>query len=430
MSENTPMAATEADRQDASAWQRGYDYGRGHDDDTECQQGTLTKITLPATAENTAALHGMMLGEPTLLATPHGDHLDVHQPKVVVEPGTVGRATCDFTAEGHVHPNVRVWRLRPGRVAPWVTESGKFLREDQVTDFVPDEDTKALRAELETAQARLDGMTRHRDLRERERDEAKRYITALQNQTDAAEERARLAERDARAEHAEAERLRAQIGRLTEERAAECIGNAFQTWATDSTVRDAARRVVAMVAAEPAQGTDTQLATALMPIADAPDIENVPAASSMHVLMECVTEIYGGVRQIQEALSPETQAERMRALAPTAVELMKELDDGAVPLPDRDQIARTVHQTDIARADATTDRWVDLSPAMVETYYAHADAVLALMPYAVTEETLADAITEVGLPDVCTMSDTDFYAAIREHAKAVLGHLREQVSRG
>lgn len=53
-------------------------------------------------------------------------------------------------------------------------------------------------------------------------------------------------------------RLQAQMGRLTEERAAECIGNAFQTWSTHPTVQDAARRVVAMVQAEP---QEAQIAT-------------------------------------------------------------------------------------------------------------------------------------------------------------------------
>lgn len=55
----------------------------------------------------------------------------------------------------------------------------------------------------------------------------------------------------------------------------------------------------------PAHGTDAQLATALLPLADAPDIDNVPAASSMHALMGAVAEIHTGVRQIRDALLPE-----------------------------------------------------------------------------------------------------------------------------
>lgn len=39
-------------------------------------------------------------------------------------------------------------------------------------------------------------------------------------------------------------------------------------------------------------------------IADAPDIENIPVAESMHALMGAVAEIHTGVRQIQEALDP------------------------------------------------------------------------------------------------------------------------------
>lgn len=50
--------------------------------------------------------------------------------------------------------------------------------------------------------------------------------------------------------------LQARLARLTEERAAECIGNAFERWASDPTVRDAARRVVAMVQAEPPEAQD------------------------------------------------------------------------------------------------------------------------------------------------------------------------------
>lgn len=49
----------------------------------------------------------------------------------------------------------------------------------------------------------------------------------------------------------EANRMDYRMSRLTEERAAECIGNAFERRASDLTVRDAARRVVAMVQAEP-----------------------------------------------------------------------------------------------------------------------------------------------------------------------------------
>lgn len=59
-------------------------------------------------------------------------------------------------------------------------------------------------------------------------------------------------------------------------------------------------------------------------VADAPDIENVPAAQSAHALMEAVVEIHGGVREILAALSPDTVVERMRAMVPTAMALMNE----------------------------------------------------------------------------------------------------------
>lgn len=70
-----------------------------------------------------------------------------------------------------------------------------------------------------------------------------------------------------------------------------------------------------------------QLATALMPLHDAPDIENVPAASSMHALMGAVAEIQHGVRQIVESMSPEATAERARVIAPLAMELARELEE-------------------------------------------------------------------------------------------------------
>jgi hypothetical protein len=81
----------------------------------------------------------------------------------------------------------------------------------------------------------------------------------------------------------------------------------------------------------PETADQSQLATALMPLADAPDIENVPAASSMHALMECATEIQHGVRQVLEALSPEAYMERIRDLAPAAIELMAEAEAMAAP---------------------------------------------------------------------------------------------------
>lgn len=65
----------------------------------------------------------------------------------------------------------------------------------------------------------------------------------------------------------------------------------------------------------PAHATDSQLATALLPLADAPDIENVPAASSMHVLLECATEIFHGVRQILEATKPDAIRDQDEAIS-------------------------------------------------------------------------------------------------------------------
>jgi hypothetical protein len=71
-------------------------------------------------------------------------------------------------------------------------------------------------------------------------------------------------------------------------------------------------------------------------IADAPDIDNVPAASSMHTLMGAVAEIHTGVRQILESMSPEATAERARVIAPLAMELARELEQPAPSLLDQD----------------------------------------------------------------------------------------------
>lgn len=89
--------------------------------------------------------------------------------------------------------------------------------------------------------------------------------------------------------------------------------------------------------AAPPHADDTQLATALLPLADAPDIENVPAAESMHTLMGAVAEIQHGVRQVLEAMSPEMVIERARASLPAWVEVMAEAEAMAAPsLPTQD----------------------------------------------------------------------------------------------
>lgn len=76
-------------------------------------------------------------------------------------------------------------------------------------------------------------------------------------------------------------------------------------------------------------GGQSQFESPLVPmeIADAPDIENVPVASSMHVLMEAVVEIHHDVRQIREALDQDAVIDRMRAMLPAAFELMNQAHD-------------------------------------------------------------------------------------------------------
>lgn len=108
----------------------------------------------------------------------------------------------------------------------------------------------------------------------------------------------------------------------------------------DTVPRSSLRHMVGTYApytVTPEAAVQSQLATALLPLADAPDIDNVPAASSMHALMECASEIHHGVRQILEAMSPEMVIERARASLPAWVEVMAEAEAMAAPsLPTQD----------------------------------------------------------------------------------------------
>jgi len=288
-------------------------------------------------------------------------------PEPAVKPGTAGTATV------RGEESVRVMRVIDARnpdgvawaSAIWI--DGWLMHDSAVvTDFVPDEDAKALRAELDRAYAdkdmwinrhnarvawavhEKDEMTAGIEKVARERDEARAEVERLSTAANAAKARALRAERDARAERAEVERLRAQIGRLTEERAAECIGNAFQTRATDATVRDAARRVVAMVQAPPRLTAQDAHGGAQ----DGP--EDAPAGD-------------GGV-------------------------------EGATGAPEG-------VQTELAKV---------LMPLAV-----------ALMPYAVTEERLAEALERTF--DYRRLQAVSTFEA---DASALLAHLRKQASRG
>lgn len=151
-----------------------------------------------------------------------------------------------------------------------------------------------------------------------------------------------------------AERLRAQMARLTEERAAECIGNAFERRASDPTVRDAARRVVAMVQAEP---QEAQIAT------QAPAEQPQPAS--------------GGNRTGGGSWVPQTGAETLRAIEENAPRFVAALEAAgfvvslaqpADPVDEHDH--RWVEQTtyaDSARGVTISACTVPGCPAVLET---------------------------------------------------------------
>lgn len=110
-------------------------------------------------------------------------------------------------------------------------------------------------------------------------------------------------------------------------------------------------------------------------IADAPDIENVPAAESMHTLMGAVAEIHHGVRQILEAMSPEVVIERARASLPAWVEVMAEAEAMAAPsLPTQDgdddgREAAPLDPKSVHVGDTVTVRFIETGDVLTTKAY-------------------------------------------------------------
>jgi len=76
---------------------------------------------------------------------------------------------------------------------------------------------------------------------------------------------------------------------------------------------------------------------------------------------------------------------------------------------------------DLQRGDVVIEPANAFAPAVVE----RGGAVVT-----VTEAMLAEAISEVGVPDVSVMNKYQFTVAIREHAADVFAHLRKGGDRG
>ena len=131
-----PTAATEADRRESAAWQRGYDYGRG--------------ISTPEHEEVTInSWDELRPGDAYVRPGPGFSRIIRRETPVppTPAPGTVGTATVEYESglgfEGsaiHGRRNVMAW------------DGGQFIEAElrHVVRFVRDADTTTLRAEVES----------------------------------------------------------------------------------------------------------------------------------------------------------------------------------------------------------------------------------------------------------------------------------------
>lgn len=277
------------------------------------------------------------------------------------EPGTKGTADLTNIAGGNKALGLPCMKTNDGYVFPGATV-GDDSAVYRVSNFVPDGDSGALRiAVAQWDEARNALVEVGKFVAEIDTDilHDGSYVEILRAEFGARDSHLTLARNNARLALEQRDEARAEVERLGAQ--VETQKGIIQSWQNIGSDYNLGT---------PKADHQTQLATALLPLADAPDIENVPAASSMHALLGAVVEMHEELRQIGARL---VAAGMIRADEPDATPEPRP----AFVLPEREAVR------DALRATYAADGYIR----------GQVDAVLALLAeHAVTEERLAEAL--------------------------------------